>query len=111
MHFIVDAQLPPAVAAWLRTRGYRAEHVFDRFAAHVPDGLIWQYALDNNAAILSKDQDFVMRRQMTLNREGPTVIWLRMGNTGKAVLIAWLETHWAQIETALERGERLIEVR
>jgi hypothetical protein len=29
MRFIVDAQLPPALARWLAEQGHEAEHVFD----------------------------------------------------------------------------------
>ena len=30
MRFIVDAQLPPALARWLTVKGPQAEHVADR---------------------------------------------------------------------------------
>lgn len=29
MRFLVDAQLPPALARWLTAKGYEAEHVAD----------------------------------------------------------------------------------
>lgn len=29
MKFLVDAQLPPALARWLVVQGFRAEHVMD----------------------------------------------------------------------------------
>ena len=29
MRFLIDAQLPPALARWIESRGYIAEHVHD----------------------------------------------------------------------------------
>jgi predicted nuclease of predicted toxin-antitoxin system len=37
MRFIVDAQLPPALARWLVRQGHEAEHVADRLLATAPD--------------------------------------------------------------------------
>jgi hypothetical protein len=41
---------------------------------------------------------------------GPVVAWVGIGNTRRAVLRRRLETHFASILSALERGETLVEV-
>ncbi|HEV3210129.1 MAG TPA: DUF5615 family PIN-like protein [Chthoniobacterales bacterium] len=47
MKFVVDAQLPPALARLLREAGCEAN-----------DAEIWRYALQQQAAIITKDEDF-----------------------------------------------------
>ena len=58
MRFLVDAQLPPALARWLVERGYVAEHVFDLGMAGADDREIWAYASRVGAVIITKDEDF-----------------------------------------------------
>jgi hypothetical protein len=58
MRFLVDAQLPPALARWLAAKGHEAEHVADRRRGAATDSAIWDYALEAAAAIVTKDEDF-----------------------------------------------------
>jgi predicted nuclease of predicted toxin-antitoxin system len=46
MKFIVDAQLPPALAHWLREQGHQAEHVTEVGLREADDSPIWHYAFD-----------------------------------------------------------------
>jgi predicted nuclease of predicted toxin-antitoxin system len=108
MRFIVDAQLPPALARWLATKGHHAEHVADRQMAAASDAVIWDFAFQAPAAIITKDEDFAQRKILTKN--GPTVIWIRLPNTRSRELFAWFETVLPDILSAMERGETLIEV-
>lgn len=41
---------------------------------------------------------------------GPPVVWIRLRNTRRWVLLAWFEAALPRILSALERGETLIEV-
>lgn len=43
--------------------------------------------------------------------EAPTVVWVRIGNTRKAALLAWFEPLIAQIVELIESGQKLIELR
>ena len=70
MRFVVDAQLPPALARRLETLGHTAEHVADRGMAAASDNAIRDYAASVGAAIVTKDEDFAIRRVLT---EGPAV--------------------------------------
>lgn len=47
MRFVVDAQLPPALARLLTAKGHSAVHVEDVGLRDADDSPIWGYALDN----------------------------------------------------------------
>jgi predicted nuclease of predicted toxin-antitoxin system len=108
MKFLVDAQLPPALARWLIAKGHVAEHVSDNGMQASPDTAIWDYALREGAAIVTKDEDFAQRKNMT--KMGPAVVWIRVPNTRRSELLVWFETILPDILAAMERGETLIEV-
>jgi predicted nuclease of predicted toxin-antitoxin system len=108
MRFLVDAQLPPALARWLAANGYAAEHVADRQMEAASDSAIWDYALQEAAVIITKDEDFAQRK--TLSDTGPAVIWIRLHNTRRRELLARFESVLPDVLSALERGEALIEV-
>jgi predicted nuclease of predicted toxin-antitoxin system len=108
MRFLVDAQLPAALARWLAGEGHEAEHVADIGFGGAPDKAIWDYALAAGAVIVSKDEDFAQRK--ALEAAGPTVIWIRLPNTRKRELLVWFESAFPKILQALERGEYLIEL-
>jgi predicted nuclease of predicted toxin-antitoxin system len=109
MRFVVDAQLPPALARWISDRGYRAEHVCDFTMVTASDQDIWAYALSCGAVIVTKDQDFANRRASDLS--GPPIVWLRCGNTRRHELPVRFEQHFPTLLAALDRGEPLVEVR
>jgi predicted nuclease of predicted toxin-antitoxin system len=109
MHFIVDAQLPPALARRLRELGHDAKHVEDLGLRHAEDGDIWNYALKNHAAIITKDEDFAYR--LSQAKVAPIIVWLRVKNVSRQALLAWFEPMIPKIEHLIAGGELLIEVR
>jgi predicted nuclease of predicted toxin-antitoxin system len=109
MRFVVDAQLPPALARWLAGQGYVAEHVLDLAMATASDRDIWAYSVACGAVIVTKNQDFANRRASEAT--GPSIVWLRCGNTRRHELLNWFERQFSVLIEALERGETLIEVR
>lgn len=100
MQFLVDAQLPPALARWLADQGHEAEHVVDIGMAAASDTAIWEQAKVAGAAI---------KRNMQTG-SSPAIVWLRIGNTRRTTLLEWFEPLLPQIVNALEDGEILIEV-
>jgi predicted nuclease of predicted toxin-antitoxin system len=108
MRFLVDAQLPPALARWLVAEGHEATHVGDLGMQAASDAAIWDYALASSSAVVTKDEDFAQRKVLTDN--GPVVVWIRLPNTRRRDLLAWFETVLPEILAALARGETLIEV-
>jgi predicted nuclease of predicted toxin-antitoxin system len=107
VRFLVDAQLPPALARRIEALGHVAEHVFDLDLTSASDSAIRDYASSIGAAIVTKDEDFAVRQLLT---GGPPVVWLRLGNTRRAVLLERIETEFPEILAALERGDTLIEI-
>ena len=109
MKFIIDAQLPPSLAAALRQAGCDAVAVREVGLREGKDTAIWQYALENDAAILTKDEDFAERCLRSPN--SPVVVWLRIGNATNPVLLEWLMPILPAVLARIESGDRLIEVR
>lgn len=108
MRFLVDAQLPTALARWIESQDQTAQHVADLQMADASDWAIWQQAQETNAVIISKDSDFVTLA--TLEEEGPPVVWIRLGNTHRKALLNWFSPLFPEIMEALEQGEKLIEI-
>nr|WP_294507784.1 DUF5615 family PIN-like protein [uncultured Rhodopila sp.] len=108
MKFLVDAQLPPALARWLTAKGLPAEHVGDSGMQASPDAAIWEYALREGAAIVTKDEDFAQRKHMA--ETGPVVVWIRLPNTRRRDLLVWFDAVLPDVLAAMERGDTLIEV-
>ena len=81
MRFLIDAQLPPALARLLASHGHAAEHVADISLRDADDSPIWRYALENGAILVTKDEDFPHRLRQ--GGAAPVVLWLRIGNTNR----------------------------
>jgi len=109
MRFIVDAQLPPALARLLTALGHTAEHVADIGLRDADDSPIWDYALKNRAVIVTKDEDFPHRHRQSGTT--PVVVWLRIANTSRRALLQWFEPLIPQIVDLIENGESIIELR
>jgi predicted nuclease of predicted toxin-antitoxin system len=109
VRFLIDANLPPALAEWLVSEGHEAHHIRDIGVADMTDRAIWALARRMDACIVTKDEDFVLLR--ALDRAGPAVVWIRIGNAVRRVLLQRLPSVWPSIVSAIERGERIVEVR
>jgi predicted nuclease of predicted toxin-antitoxin system len=107
LQFLVDAQLPPALADALRRAGADAVHVFDLGLAMASDQKIWEEARSRSAVLVTKDRDFAQLRDA--RTDGPTILWIRVGNANNRTLIADILHALPAILTAAERGERVIE--
>ena len=109
MRFLVDAQLPPALAHWLGEKGFAATPVRELGLREADDGSIWNFATSGGWTVLTKDEDFVARGLAT--PDAPAIVWLRIGNCTNRVLFAWLEPLLPGIVARLDAGDRLVEVR
>lgn len=89
--------------------GYEAQAVREIGLREADDGAIWRHAEANGSVIVTKDEDFALRVQAT--QSGPSVVWLRMGNTSNAALRAWLGLQLPQIVALIRQGSRLVEIR
>ena len=109
MRFIVDAQLPPALADFLRGKGHDAVALRDIGLRDADDRDIWARAEAENAIIITKDEDFA--QIAGARNQGPAIVWVRSGNLLKRVLLVQFEAAWTDIERHLLAGARLVEIR
>jgi len=109
LRFLIDAQLPPALTDHLRKAGHDAEHVYAIGLGGAGDADIWAHAMRRKLVIVTKDEDFAALTQR--DPSGPSVIWIRLGNTTNPALWRALGPLLPEILAGLNSGERLIEVR
>ncbi|MDA9464952.1 hypothetical protein XH87_10105 [Bradyrhizobium sp. CCBAU 53415] len=107
MPYLIDAQLPPALAEAMRRAGYDAVHVAEFGMANAIDGVIWNEAISRSAVLVNKDRDFSLLR--VAKSQGPIVLWVRVGNIDNRTLIRQLLGAMPQIVEAVARGEAVIE--
>jgi len=107
--FLVDNQLPTALAQYLRKRGFDCKHVLEAGLGDAPDNDICQYAEVEERIIISKDEDFfyfAKQRGAKIR-----VIWVRLGNCRTRALLAAFERSWQNVQSCLNAGNRIIEIR
>lgn len=107
--FLIDAQLPPALAERLAAAGFEASHVDRIGLGGASDLAIWRQAPALADALITKDVDFVQLARS--DATGVAVIWIRIGNVTNAALWRVLEPALPEIVAALRAGERIVEIR
>lgn len=109
MNLWIDAQLPPAIAPWIAaTFGISVQSLRDIGLRDAKDVEIFQAARLANAAVMTKDADFVE----LVERLGtpPQVLWIRCGNTTNARLRDILTKCFPFAMPLLQQGEPVIEI-
>ncbi len=109
MKFLIDAQLPPALAHFLEARGHEAKAVRELGMRDADDTAIWDFAQSEEWVVITKDEDFAARTLQALI--SPKVLWLRIGNSTNKVLFAWIEPLLPAAVKDLQAGHRLVEVK
>ena len=109
MNFLVDANLPPRLCVWLRSRQHQAEHLFDRNLLTATDTELWELGTVQTLTIFSKDVDFYDRA--LFSGPPPQIVHVGLGNCSNVRLIDFLSAHWDDIEQALTSGCRLVALR
>jgi predicted nuclease of predicted toxin-antitoxin system len=108
VHFLIDAQLPPALADFLIENGHSASSARDLKLRDAEDEVIWERARVEGMIIVTKDEDFA---QMSWRYGAPPqVMWLRIGNATNRALFAWLKPILQEACDALLAGNPLVEV-
>ena len=105
----VDAQLPPALARWLRDLGESgAVHVEDLGLLRAEDSEIFEKARQLKAVVITKDEDFVQ----ILERRGPPpqIVWVTCGNRSNPALKDLIARSWPRVRELLSSGEALVEI-
>lgn len=109
MRFLLDAQLPPALALRISEAGHLGFHVSASLSGDAEDLAVAQEANRLGAVLVSKDADFVQLSARGLLHQ--PFVWVRSGNMTTARLWYLLGPLLPAIVLAVEAGERVIEVR
>ncbi|HCK83674.1 MAG TPA: hypothetical protein DHW63_03900 [Hyphomonadaceae bacterium] len=108
MRFLVDTNLPPALATWLIARGQEARHAAVVLSPQADDRAIWAEAIATGAVVITKDSDYL---DLAARVGGARVVLLRCGNLKLAPFRAWFEARWPTVEGLLDLGETALELR
>jgi len=110
MKIWVDAQLSPAIAAWIN-------RTFDEIEAELVRSLglrdatdldIFEAARKADVVVMSKDDDFIqLIEQMGTP---PKLIWITCGNTSNAKMRDILSKTLPKAKELLESGENVVEI-
>lgn len=65
---------------------------------------IWQYAKDNGFVIVTRDSDF--QERSLIEGHPPQIVWLKIPNRSKTVVLNLLIEYRAEIEQALLQDKR-----
>ena len=109
MKYLVDNQLPAALARALVTAGYDAVHVRDLSLEQAPDLTIWIQAIAQHRIVISKDEDFFHLANRP--NDAGRLLWLRIGNTRRGELFNSFMPRMADIDNLFAQGQRIVEVR
>lgn len=105
----IDAQLSPALAAWI-TEHFKIEAraVRDLGLLHAKDQVIFRTAQEVGTVVMTKDADFVH----LLGQFGPPpqVLWITCGNTSNIRLREMLRDTLPTALRLFEQGEPLVEI-
>ena len=109
MKIWIDAQMSPAIAAWINSNyAVTAVAIRDLGLRDAEDEAIFEAARQEKAVVMTKDSDFVL----LLDKLGPPpqVVWVTCGNTSNARLKEILTNTLPKAVDLLNLGEKLVEI-
>ena len=105
----VDAQLSPALAAFVATLARcEARAIRNLGLRDAKDREIYLAARQTQAIVMTKDSDFLALSQEL--GSPPQVVWITCGNTSNAVLQRILQRTLPQTLKLLTQGEPIVEI-
>src|SRR4051794_1979241 len=104
MRFLLDMNLPPAIAARLRTAGHDAIHVLDAGYGNLPDREIFERAAADHRIVVTFDLDFGEIAGATHHHPSAGVVLLRLKLARQSYLWDRLGVAIAEAGSALEAG-------
>src|SRR6056297_1187043 len=110
MKIWVDAQLSPAIAAWINRTfdDIEAESVRALGLRDANDPDIFEAARKADVVVMSKDDDFI---QLIEQRDTqPKLLWITCGNTSNARMRVILSKTLPKAKELLESGENIVEI-
>lgn len=105
----IDAQLPPAIAKWIKVEfDFSAKAVRDLGLRDSTDEQIFFAGRKEEVVVMTKDADFP--RLLEQKGSPPKVIWLTCGNTSNASLKVILRETLPKAIDFLNSGDDLVEI-
>jgi len=104
MKLLLDENLSRRIIPFLQTAFPGSSQVSLLGLESASDSEIWQYAKANGFVIVSRDSDFQERSLVA--GHPPQVVWLKIPNRSKTVVLNILLDHHTEIEQALIEQNR-----
>ena len=108
MKFVVDNQLPLQLARFLGARGHDAVHVTEVALDEATDRTLWDWAIDSQRVVVSKDEDFLFLAKRA--GDDGRLLWIRLGNCRKVTLLTVVERALDSVLAAFSSGQRIVEL-
>ena len=109
MKFLVDNQLPKALAEHLCRHGHDCRHVLDLGLSDAIDAVICRYAEAQERILITKDEDFLYLSSQPKSKI--RLVWVRLGNCRTSTLLAAFDRFWPTIESCFAAGDKVVEIR
>jgi len=110
MKLWIDAQLSPAIAAWINRvfDDIEAESVRALGLINATDLEIFKAARIAGVVVMSKDDDFIQ----LIEQKGspPKLLWVTCGNTSNATMREILSSALPKAKKLIESGENVVEI-
>ena len=107
MRFLLDMNLPPVMADWLRSEGHDAVHICEIGLADLPDREVFARAAADRRIVVTFDLDFGEIVGLAA-AAGTTVILLRLRLARRDHLRRRLQAAIAAVAEALEAGATVV---
>jgi predicted nuclease of predicted toxin-antitoxin system len=108
MKFLLDTHMPPRLVREFTAFGHDCLQVRTLLTPDASDVLISQTANELSAIMVTKDADFVDFAARGV-LQGP-LVWVRLGNVTSVMLCDDFRLRIPAICTAIEAGERLVQI-
>jgi len=103
MRFLADMCVDVRIVAWLRQQGYDATHLREEGLHRMPNGEIFEKAVNENRIVITFDLDFAEIVALTAGKKA-SVILFRLKNTRAPNVIARLSKVIHDSAKALKKG-------
>ena len=104
MKLLLDENLSRRIVPFLQIAFPGSSQVALLGLETVADAEIWRYAKENGFVIVSRDSDF--HERSLIEGHPPQIVWLKIPNRSRAVVLNILLEHRIEIELALLQEDR-----
>ena len=108
MKFIVDTQLPPKLARYLKSKGHDCVHTTDFKDGHLlQDPEIILIAINEKRTVITKDSDF--SDYYYLKGSPPKILLLQFGNISNRDLIGYFDQYLEEVLKVFKNGYNYVQ--